>query len=192
MKITNRIVVGAIVGLICLPLVAALAGAASVDATWRTSEDGFVSFGGYGYGGYRTDALIKRSGGDFVGNGIYNSTGTGQTASATVGAGGTTTFTVRIQNDGSISDRIGVFGLSSSSSFRVTYLAGTTDVTAQVIAGTYRTARLAPGAKVNLQVVVKAKRSATVGAAVTVKVSVASVVHPITVNDTVKARVRRT
>lgn len=191
MKITNRIVVGAIVGLICLPLVAALAGAASVDATWRTSEDGFVNFAGYGYGGHRTDALIKASGGSFVGNGIYNATAVGQSASTTVGAGGTSTFTVRIQNDGSLGDRVAVLGLNSSSSFKVTYFSGTTDVTSQVMAGTYRTARLASGARADLQVVIKAKRSAVVGARVTVDVMVASVASPTSANDAVKAKVRR-
>lgn len=191
MKFTNRIVVGVIAGLICLPLVAALAGAANIDATWRTTSDsGYVSFAGYGYGGALPDAHIRVGSGLFVGDNIYGN-GIGQTISTTVRRGGTADLTVRIENDGTTDARISVFGPGSSQAFRITYLAAGVDITERVVAGTYRITSLSPGERARVRVQVKAKAAATVGAQTTVRVVVESG-EGEGFRDTVKARVRRT
>ncbi len=176
--------------IICLPLVAALAGAVNVEATWRSSEDGFVNFAGYGYGGPRPDAHIKVTGTTYVGNGVYNGSGASQTVSRNVAARGSATFTVRLQNDGTVADRLRVAGLASTSRFKITYLAGSTDVTSRVVAGTYRTVSLAPGAQTALTVVIKAKVGTPAGTKVTVPVTVRSNVQPALL-DVVKAKVTR-
>lgn len=203
MKVTNRIVVGVIAGLICLPLISALAGAANVEATWRSSEDGFVNFAAYGYGGPRADAHVKVPGTAYVGDNVYSLTGVGQTVRSTVGRGGTTSFTVRIQNDGSTARRMELSGPGSSSTFKITYFAGTTDITNGVVCcprptpNPYRTVSLAPGAQVTVRVVIKAKAAATAGARVSAIVTAWPMLidgefpTPTTV-DAVKVKVTRT
>lgn len=189
MKVTNRIVVGVIAGIICLPLIAALAGAANVEATWRSSEDGFVNFAGYGYGGPRPDALIRvGTSGSFVGNNVYN-TGAGQTVSSTVGRGGSRTFEIRFANDGTTAGAFRIVGASSNSQFKITYFAGANDITNAVVSGIYTTGNLAPGARTSITVVVKAKAGTPAGAKVTVPVTAGN--DSLTLTDQVKAKVTR-
>ena len=190
MKVTNRLVVGVIAGIICLPLIAALAGAANVEATWRSSEDGFVNFASYGYGGPRPDALIRLgASGSFVGNNIYNDTGTGQTVSTTVGRGGSRTFTVRFANDGTTAGAFRVVGAPSNSQFKISYFAAETDITGAVVNGIYTTGTLAPGARTSITVVVKAKVGTPPGAKVTVPVVAGT--ESLALLDQVKAKVKR-
>lgn len=190
MRLANRIVVGMVAALICLPLVAALASAASVDATWRTTEGGLVSFAGYGYGGPQPDAQVRVGTRPMVGDNIYNISGIDQTVTTRVGAGGTATFRVRIENDGTVTDRIMVMGPPSNSEFRITYLVGTTNVTAAVVGATHMTPSLAPGARASLKVVVKAKAGTPAGTLVTAQILVGSN-QSLNRMDMVKVKVRR-
>jgi len=89
----------------------------------------------------RPDGLVQAGGGPVLGDGIYNATGAGQSALRTVpfGPGQRATFTVTVQNDGSAVDRFIINGQGDSPGITVRYAAGPTDITSQVVAGTYRT-----------------------------------------------------
>jgi N-acetylneuraminic acid mutarotase len=83
-----------------------------------------------------------------LGNNVYNTAGTGQTRAITTSAA-TTTFVLSLQNDNTLADALTLVAPGSFPGFSVRYLAGlsgTTDITAKVLAGTYRTVSLAPAA----------------------------------------------
>ena len=86
----------------------------------------------------------------WLGNNVYNSNAVGQTAEyfdqQGVSYDGPIDFRIRIQNDGARADRFRVAASGSTSGYRVKFFHGTTDITAAVRAGTYRTPTLAPGA----------------------------------------------
>ncbi len=141
----------------------------------------------------RPDALIRRVGSSaaFVGDGIYNGTAEDQTVSAPVSRPGSVTFTVKFQNDGNRLDDLIVRGPGSTAGFKVKYLyAGSTDVTASVIAGTYRFDDVPPGAARRLQMIVGARPPSRVGDSVALRVKVRSTVDN-SARDVVRADVRR-
>ena len=83
------------------------------------------------------DAQIKTTT-TFAGNNIYNTTGANQTRTRTIHRGQSGTFTIKISNDGGpAGDGFTLKGPGLGGGFTVHYLDGTTDVTAQVVAGTY-------------------------------------------------------
>ena len=90
--------------------------------------------------------------GAWLGNNIDTATGAHQSAvTAVLPAGATAgyyffTFDISIQNDGSAADRFTVKATGARSAWVVTYSRGTTNITSAVVAGTYRTPSLAPGA----------------------------------------------
>jgi hypothetical protein len=86
---------------------------------------------------FRQPDLLITTTSSYIGNDIYNTTGKGQTKSLTVHRTQTGTFTVEFVNDGLATDTYKVKGPGSSGAFSVKYFAGATDVTAQVVAGTY-------------------------------------------------------
>ena len=122
----------------------------------------------------RPDGLIRRGTGAFAGDGIVNLTGAGQTRTATVNAGRTVTFTVRVDNDGDRVDDIGVRGDGGSPQLTVRYRRNGVDITAQVVAGTYRVQDLASGGRVEITVVVTARSGAPRGSSHTVAVTLTS------------------
>ena len=82
------------------------------------------------------------------GENIHNATGLHQKA---VGgtyvppAGEVHTFRISIQNDGTVMDRIWVKAAGSGEGWKIQYYAGPVNITADVVAGTFRTSSLAPG-----------------------------------------------
>lgn len=114
---------------------------------------------------HRPDGRIRLgTSGAFAGNDRYNTTGAGQTKSGSGARGSTITFGVSIQNDGDAKERFTVKAVGSArTGYAVRYLRGTTDITTAVVAGTYRTASLAPGAAELILVKVSIKRTAPVG-----------------------------
>ena len=138
---------------------------------------------------YEVDAEIRKSTQTaFIGDGVYNTTATGQTRSSSVRRGQTGTFVVQVRNEGSATDAIKVKGPASSGAFTLRYFQGTTDVTAQVVAGTFQFTNLAPNATAQLKVKVKVASTATVYAVRTVKVKTTSAADT-TETDTVAAKV---
>jgi hypothetical protein len=114
----------------------------------RYQPDGLVRMATSGVPG----GLSHTYHGPWLGNNIYNATGAHQTAVTAVVPGGETagyyfyTFDISIQNEGSAADRFTVKATGARSAWVVTYSRGTTNITSAVVAGTYRTPSLAPGA----------------------------------------------
>ncbi len=143
---------------------------------------------------HRPDAQIRLSSQTaFAGNNVYNTTGAGQTRSATSGPGQRRTFVVRLQNDGNATDGFTVRGCSATSGFSVRYLAGTngtTVITPAVTAGTYTVGNVAPGGTAALRVEVTTQAGAAPGAVQSCLVTATSTATP-SVADAVLARVTR-
>ena len=70
---------------------------------------------------------------------------------------------IRVRNAGMARDAVLVDGCASASGFAVRYFRGEIDVTAEVLAGTYRTPNLAPGRSTALRLEVRIKRAAGIG-----------------------------
>jgi alpha-tubulin suppressor-like RCC1 family protein len=138
----------------------------------------------------RPDALVRIGAKAFAGNNVYNTTGTNQTRTSTVKKGKKATFTVRAQNDGNTADTLRVRGTKSTKTFTITYRAGTTNITKAVVAGTYRTPSLAPGAHRDITVTIAPTKKATKNKKATASVTVTSS-SDATKKDTVKAAATR-
>ena len=108
------------------------------------------------------DAEVARATGAFVGAGVYGTTT--QRKSTATHRGTRTTFRLRFGNDGFISDRFLIKGPGSRGGFTATYLDGTRNVTARVVAGTYSTGGLAPGATKTLRLRVAVRASVAIRA----------------------------
>jgi len=135
------------------------------------------------------DGQIAVGTGAFVGNGVYNTTGANQTRQQTVHRTRTGTFTIKITNDGFSADTIDVKGAGSFGPFKVTYLSGTTNITAAVVAGTYSTGSIGAGASRTIKLKVTVASGASVGATRAFLVSSTST-GAGTPKDTVKAIVK--
>lgn len=123
----------------------------------------------------RPDAAAKRGAtGAFVGDDVVNPDGQGQGRLLRRPSGSTATYYVRLRNAGSAPDRLRVTGQRSAAGHTVRYFEGSTDVTGRVVAGTYRTPPLAPGAARTLRVTVTVTRRAAVGAQLNRRVTVRS------------------
>ena len=130
-------------------------------------------------GTYQADGRIRKGTGSYAGSNIYNDDGSGQARSGSAARGNTITFSISIQNDGDFADRFDVHATGSATSmYRVKYFRGTTDITSAVVAGTYRTASVAPGDSTVIKAKVKVKASATNGSSVTRLVTIGSVEEP--------------
>ena len=132
----------------------------------------------------RPDGRIKKGTGAYIGNDVYNTTGAGQTRTARLPRGATATYTVKVQNDHVVADTLRLKGTRSATYYRVTYTAGTTDITDQVTAGTYTTPALAPGATHTIRATVKVKATAPAGTSLTGSLTATS-----TTDTTAKDRV---
>ncbi len=141
----------------------------------------------------RPDAMVATASGGpwFADNAYATSVTPGQTRTASVARGATRTFYVRLQNDGGATDSLRVKGVTSGSAgYTVKYKLGTENVTSAVVAGTWTTVPLAPGASVVLKVKVTATTAAVAGSARNVDLTVRSVAAT-TVKDVVRARATR-
>ena len=142
----------------------------------------------------RPDAQIAlAAAGPFAGNDRYAAGVTpAQTRSGGVARGASRTFHVRAQNDAAVASSLKVKGASSGGSgFTVTYFRGTTNISAQVRAGTYTLSGMAPGSSVVLKVRITAGNATRRGAVHNADVTVRSAASAA-VKDTVRARVTRT
>jgi uncharacterized membrane protein len=135
---------------------------------------------------YQPDSLLSYKAGAFVGNGIYNTTGASQTRGVSQGRATTAVFHWTVQNDGGLTDQMLLSAQAGSTSFRVTFFSGTTNVTAAVVAGTY-TRSLAPGASFTLTVKIRVTTKAAVGTVWLEPLTTTSTNLPV--SDVVLARV---
>ena len=124
-----------------------------------------------------------------VGDDVYSSApGPAQRQAATLARGQTATFFIEAQNDRTAIDRLTLRGTRTGSpGYRVRYRLGTTDVTAAVRAGAYRSGPLEPGQSVTIKVKITAVNPAA-GSGHTVDVTVTSRSNPVA-RDIVRAKV---
>jgi hypothetical protein len=136
------------------------------------------------------DALISTSAtSGYVGNDIYNTTGAGQTRTATARRTKVRTFYVRVTNDGNTTNTFRLTGSAPTTGSSVRYHSGTTDITTQMRSATgYRLTLPAGGRKV-LRVTIAITRSASIGSTKTATVR-ATWTGDGTRPDAVKATVR--
>jgi hypothetical protein len=114
------------------------------------------------------DALIGASStGSFVGNNVYRPTGAGEVRSVTVARGHSVTSFVKIQNDGLVSASFTMKGTGGATGIAAHYYRGTTNITADVQAGTYSTPSIAARASVLLRLVVTVANSSGSAATIT-------------------------
>ncbi len=126
----------------------------------------------------RPDGRIRLGAGAFVGNNVYNTTGAGQSRTGSTTGGHSFTFGISIQNDGTSADRFKVKATGAATSrYTVKYVHGAKDITAAVVAGTYRTPSLAPAAAYLITAKVTVKSTAKVGSKVTRLVTLTSVAN---------------
>ena len=112
----------------------------------------------------RPDARIRRGIGALVGNNVYNTTGFHETRSGAAGGGQSVTYYVSVQNDAPFAEQLRLKGQRSTTRFTVRYRnAANVNITSQVVAGTYRTPVLAPGATHTIRAVVRIHRRSPAG-----------------------------
>ena len=153
------------------------AGGAFTDAAGNARADNLALWGPPPPVVRKPDGWIRLGTGAYVGNNVYNTTATGQSRTGSALRGHTVTFGIAIQNDGSgAMDRFKVKATgTATTTYTVKYYRGTTDITAAVVAGTYTTASLAPGATFLITAKVTVKSTAAVGSKVTRLVTFTSV-----------------
>lgn len=94
-----------------------------------------------------------------LGNDRYNLTGAGQTQKLISKRARQVKTTLKIQNDGEISDRFKLHGSRGNTVFGVTYQSGGSTVTGAVVAGTYETSDLSPGESEAISIRIKPRTS---------------------------------
>ena len=119
--------------------------------------------------GYLPDGRIRRGTGAYIGNDIYDATGAREVKTVAAAPGSTITFGISVQNDSAVhSDSFTLLASGTASDmYKVTYFKGTTNITAAIVAGTYTTPALAPGATYLITAKVKVTASAAAGSSVT-------------------------
>jgi hypothetical protein len=135
---------------------------------------------------HRPDAL-SATGTSYVGDNVYNTTGSGQTKTVKAKVGSTATFKVQIQNDGNDTDPITLTGPASGNGYTVSYLDGSTNVTTAVTGGTCSFA-LSGGQSHVITVKVKVGKSASASKSLLLKVTSG---HDPSKVDAVKAVVKK-
>ncbi len=135
------------------------------------------------------DGLIALGAKTPIGEGVFNSTGAGQTVTGKVLPGATAIFNVTVQNDGLVADTIQLHGAAKLAGFTVKYFAGTTNITTPVTSGAYATASLAPAGTALIQIRITASKTAKIGAVYNDLLTASSVADP-TKADAVKAVVK--
>ena len=138
---------------------------------------------------YRPDAEIRLGTGAYVGKATYDVSRQRVTANVKGRPAKTVVFRVRVTNRGNAADRMAVRGTPRSTRFAVVYLRGSTNVTAAVVNGTYRTGTLTPGGSTLLTVRVTKVRGVPIGSTRTFAVRAAST-HNSAKVDTVAAVVK--
>ena len=146
--------------------------------------DGRIRLGSTGVDG----GQVSTYHGPWLGNRIYYATGAGQAAilpqrAAVVGS--FVTFDISIQNNGNRTDRFKVKATGAADGWTVTYSRGATNITSAVVAGTYRTPSLAPGATYLIHAKVTLNSVGSASVSVVRLVTIRSVSNPTKI-DAVK------
>ena len=140
---------------------------------------------------YQPDEAIKAPRRPYAGDNAYNTTALSQTVTVKAKRGTSKSFSIRVENDGSVSDSFSLAGPGGQTGFTAKYLQGANDVTSQIVAGTFMTSSLVPGASVVVKLVVTVKRTAGIGV-VKAWVVTATSTTSTSKQDVVKAKVKAT
>ena len=125
--------------------------ARSVNATFTTT-----------FAGSQPDALVaKAKTGPFKGDDLYNGNAAGQTLKKRAVRRSTSSFFVRIQNEGADTDSFTLEGPGALRGLRVKYFLGRHDITRRVVAGTYRIVDLAAGQSRQIRMTVLSQERST-------------------------------
>jgi hypothetical protein len=141
---------------------------------------------------YQPDGLLKPAGSaTFIGDSVYNLTGAGQSITAPTPHDASQQFDIGVQNDGTTPDHFVLTGAGSSGGITAHYYSGTTDITSAVVAGTFHTGSLDPGAAATYRLTLTVGSSAPAGSTRSWPVTARSA-HQSTKADTVKPGVEVT
>jgi hypothetical protein len=124
----------------------------------------------------------------YVGNNVYNTTGSNQTKTEKTIPGKTLSFSLRVENDGTDTDTYTLKGAGSATGYTVSYFYGTIDYTNKVTSGTYSFS-LAPGAYKSLSMKVKVTSKGKNAWSGLIEVTSG---HDPSKQDDVKAAIKRT
>lgn len=106
--------------------------------------------------GWQPDSLISNTDtSNYVGQDIYEKVPSVQVKSQTVSPNQTATFKIHVENDANRIDQFLVRGGGGDTGWTVAYFDSTGDVTAQVVAGTYKSADVVSGGAFDLTLTVK-------------------------------------
>jgi hypothetical protein len=134
----------------------------------------------------RPDGRVRVGAGAFVGDNVYNATGAGQSMTGSAAGGGTITFAISIENDGNGYEPFEVQATGAATgAYTIRFFRGTADITAAIVAGTYRTPSLAPGGTYLITARVTVRSTATAGSSVTRLVTITSGAD-VPTKDTIK------
>jgi hypothetical protein len=137
---------------------------------------------------FQPDGLVRKAGTTAWKGSDYYGSASGQRIRQQARRRQTVKAFWRIQNYGERADDFRLVGTGGNRRFRVRYLSNGVNVTAAVVAGTYRTPAVAPGQSVILKVVVTPTRRARIGSTRRVTMAAVSVSDPSRV-DRVASRV---
>ena len=142
----------------------------------------------------RPDGLLSLGDGNgYVGSDVYGYSGAGQARSVTLDRGARQIFYIRAQNDADNGDGFEVEGCSGNTGFAVRYftgLSGGTDITDEVVDGTYVLSNIAPNAVRTFRVVITVRNAADTGETIQCLVRMWSVIGFPDYYDTVAPIVR--
>lgn len=106
----------------------------------------------------RPDTRLGTKASATKGNNVYNLTGARQKLNAAMpAAGGKKTVYIRVENDEPIPDTFAVQATRGNAKFKVKYFQGKKNVTAQLVAGTFSSGLLQPGAATQFEARITAK-----------------------------------
>jgi hypothetical protein len=116
--------------------------------------------------------LIGLNGQEALGNNVYAN----QTITVTVSKGHAAKVNILLQNDGTLPDSLTLQGPAGNDDLEISYLDGKTDVTEEVVAGTYTIANVESRSGKVLKAKVKVKKAgATVDGNLTLRSSVPAI-----------------
>ena len=107
----------------------------------------------------------------YLGNDVYNATGSRQTRTVTARRTQTATFYIRVYNDGNTTNSVAIKGSAAQAGSAVSYFGGATNITREMRSASGWKVHLAPGKYRLVTVKIQALRRAAIGSLKTASVS---------------------
>jgi hypothetical protein len=137
---------------------------------------------------FQPDARIGLvAAGPFVGSNVYNATAVGETRSVVVKRGRNVVFYINMQNDGIFASAYKVQAAGGARGITAHFYQGTTNITPQVLAGTYSSGTIDPRANKSIRMVVTVAKTSVTHGTYLVKLTASSVTPIDAVRATVTA-----